>query len=45
VLFEDVIVEFDELVIHAMHDLVRRSGYSSHYLVCDLCMVVDDALE
>ena len=45
VLLEDVVGEFDELGIHAVHDAVRRARHGTHYLVDEPRVRLEDALE
>lgn len=45
VLLENIVVEFDELGIHAMDDAVSRSRDGPHHFVDELRILVDDFLE
>ena len=44
-LLEDVVREFDELGVHAVHDAVGRARHDAHDLVDELRMRFDDPLE
>jgi len=45
VLLEDVIIEFDKLGVHAVHDPVSGPSDCAHDLVNELRLHIDDAFE